>query len=130
MTALNEIESGVDTQPNPPPKFIETVGKSTFFNFFWFLKCALKWVTFAVYFTLGSLFWHPYFGSSKYDPSMGSYIRALKNFFLLLTLKIGEFIWSFKISKFKNQHGKGPLLLLAVNLLYFEPLTSLKSKNE
>lgn len=25
MTALNEIESGVDTQPNPPPKFIETV---------------------------------------------------------------------------------------------------------
>ena len=25
MTALNEIESGVDTAPNPPPKFIETI---------------------------------------------------------------------------------------------------------
>ncbi len=28
MTNLNEIESGVDRRPNPPPKFIEQIGKA------------------------------------------------------------------------------------------------------
>lgn len=62
MTALNEIESGVDTQPNPPPKFIETVGKSTFFNFFLIPKmcsqmsyfCSLFHIGFSI---LASLLW-------------------------------------------------------------------------
>jgi len=26
MTNLNEVESGVDRRPNPPPKFIEQIG--------------------------------------------------------------------------------------------------------